>query len=154
MIQFDSNGNLHPPQIIEIDFEMFKNTFVDAVEGSRTRNLIFEQYLDYTNALKGLLNVPFYQWIDGSFVTKKKNPNDIDFVTFIDHKTFQSKTKEIDVFRKLRFIPRSVIDGYFVEVLPETHKGYNNYELDIKRWFYEFSTTRNFHNKGILKINF
>ena len=40
----------------------------------------------------------------------------IDFITFIDHQTFQSKSKEIDVFRKLRFQPRSVIDGYFVEV--------------------------------------
>ncbi len=154
MIQFDSNGNLFPAQIIEIDFEEFRNVFVDAVKGSRTRNLIFEQYLDYLNSLKELLNAPFYQWIDGSFVTKKLNSNDIDFVTFIDSKIFQSKTKEIDVFRKLRFQPRSVIDGYFVEVLPETHKGYKNYELDMKKWFFEFSTTRNFHNRGILQINF
>ncbi|WP_305951941.1 DUF6932 family protein [Emticicia oligotrophica] len=154
MLQFDSNGNLHPPQIIETDFNTFKKIFVDTVEGSRTRTLIFEQYLDYINDLKALLNAPFYQWIDGSFVSKKKNPNDIDLVTFIEKDIFQTKTKEIRDFRKLRFHSQSKIDGYFIEILPETDENYFNYEIDRQEWFYTFSTTRSFHNKGILQVNF
>lgn len=154
MIRFDANGNLYPPQIIETDFETFKSTFVDVVEGSRTRLLIFEEYLNYINGLKELLNAPFYQWIDGSFITKKKNPNDIDLVTFIEKDLFQHKKKEIEVFRKLRFHNQSKIDGYFVEVLPHDDKWYANYEIDRKEWFFTFSTTRSSHSKGILQINF
>ncbi len=153
MLQFDSNGNLHPPQIIEIDFESFRTTFVDAVEGSRTRNLIFEQYLDYTNALQELLNVPFYQWIDGSFVTKKLNPIDIDLVTFVDFEGYRAKEREIDKIRAKRIKRDNLVDGYFIAVYPQDHRLGKLYEIECKKWLFEFGTSKDNKDKGILQIN-
>lgn len=155
MIQFDSNGNLYPPQIIEIDFETFKSTFVDAIEGSKTRNAIFEQYLDYTNALKELLNEPFFQWIDGSFVTQKKNPNDIDLVTFVDYKIYTAKEEQFDELRQKRNSKNSVLDGYFVKTYPQDHLRYNWFEIDKLQWLYTFNRTKNTKlQKGFLQLNF
>ncbi|MGB3778758.1 MAG: hypothetical protein WA960_10405 [Tunicatimonas sp.] len=37
----------------------------------------------------------FTQWVDGSFVTAREHPNDIDFVTFIDYQLFETKEKLI-----------------------------------------------------------
>ena len=72
MIDFDSNGNMYPPKIIEIDFEAFSRIFVTDMRDSLTRSLIFEQYIEYLDILKEVIKVPFCQWIDGSFVTKKR----------------------------------------------------------------------------------
>lgn len=155
MIQFDSNGNLYPPQIIETDFETFKSTFVEGFEGSRTRIGIFEQYIEYLNDLRGLFDAPFYQWIDGSFVTRKINPNDIDLVTFVDFEIYNQNEKTIDEYRRSRYAKDRVLDGYFVKTYPESHKRFNFLETDKLQWFHTFNRVKNTKlSKGFLQINF
>lgn len=40
-------------------------------------------YLDYCKKMD-YLEVAVKQWVDGSYITNKENPNDIDLVTHID----------------------------------------------------------------------
>jgi hypothetical protein len=76
MINFDSRGYITPNEIIEVTMSEIENTF----SYNEHRKLIFENYLDFSEKLHELGLTNFYQWIDGSFVTTKKYPKDIDFV--------------------------------------------------------------------------
>ncbi|WP_028526667.1 DUF6932 family protein [Runella limosa] len=76
-MNFDAFGNLFPYEIIHIDRARFEKIFVDNFSISTSRRPIFNNYLAFIDVLKNNLQTPFYQWIDGSFVTSKQNPNDI-----------------------------------------------------------------------------
>jgi len=83
MIKFDSKGNLMPYQPIVYSTKDLKLHFVDTID-SETRDSLFQQYKHYSRSLKALLGgIPIKQWINGSFVTRKANPKDIDW----SHKT-------------------------------------------------------------------
>lgn len=58
-MSFDDNGNLYPYEIIETDLQTLETIFIKGFEESRTRKNIFENYLRYTDAIKGLINEPF-----------------------------------------------------------------------------------------------
>lgn len=88
-MNFDTFGNLLPYEIIHIDSTRFETIFVDNFSISTSRRSIFNNYLAFTEVLKNNLQTPFYQWIDGSFVTSKQNPNDIDIVTFIPYLEYE-----------------------------------------------------------------
>jgi hypothetical protein len=85
MLRFDSQGNLMPYKAISCTVKQMKTTFVDNIPSS-TWLENFEKYIKYSNELKVLLGGKVLkQWINGSFVTQKLNPKDVDVVTFIDH---------------------------------------------------------------------
>ena len=85
MLSFDHRGNLTPYELIQANVNEFKHFFVDRIQ-SRTRLDNFNKYIKYSEDLKSLLEgKTLKQWINGSFVTKKTNPKDIDVVTFLEH---------------------------------------------------------------------
>ena len=88
---YDFRGHLAPYSIIEMTFDDFQHHFVEAFPNSPTRLLIFEEYKRYLSDFQTLITGNFIQWIDGSFVTQKSNPRDIDIVTLIDFEAYQSK---------------------------------------------------------------
>ena len=153
-MEFDKNGNLYPYSIIETDLETFKKIFVSYFPFSSTRKRLFENYLIYLGNLKETVNTGFYQWIDGSFVTNKEDPKDIDFVTFLDFGLYREHEKAISKLLSLRYDTKNGTDGYFVETFPDTHKGYNNFQMDRIEWLHTFGTSRINQNKGIIQINF
>ncbi|UJP40818.1 DUF6932 family protein [Cellulomonas palmilytica] len=63
--------------------EEFKQHFVDAFPESKTRARLHRRWERHLEALTSVIPVEA-QWIDGSFVTGKVDPGDIDLVTFID----------------------------------------------------------------------
>ncbi len=115
---------------------------------------MFENYLRYLEAIKDTIPNNFYQWIDGSFVTQKQNPNDIDIVTFINYQDFERNIKAFDVLRKWRFDSKKGIDGYFVPIFPESHRKNTIFKMEQKEWEFQFSRDRDGNNKGIIQINF
>lgn len=153
MIEFDENGFLKPYDIIETDLATIEKIFVEGVPLSSTRKAIFESYLSYNEELRKIIPTGFTQWIDGSFVTKKRNPKDIDLVTFIDFEQYNSKEREIDKLRAERSKRGSLVDGYFVAIYPKEHILGNIYEIERKKWLFQFSTDKRTKNKGILQIN-
>ena len=78
--EFDENGNL-PFKISIVDFDEFENKFSKGL--SQRRNLIRGYYKQH---LKEILSCAYVleHWIDGSFVTLKENPWDIDILTELD----------------------------------------------------------------------
>jgi hypothetical protein len=153
-MEFDKNGNLYPYKVIEADLEMFEQMFVSDFPLSISRKRIFENYLIYLENLKNTVESPFYQWIDGSFVSNKTNPKDIDFVSFLDFEIYRKNEKDISKLLNLRFNKLNATDGYFVEVFPEGHKRFNSFQMDKIEWLHTFGTSRLFENKGIIQLNF
>lgn len=155
MIEFDENGFLKPYDIIETDLATIEKTFVEAMPLSSTRKAIFESYLSYNEELRKIIPTGFIQWIDGSFITKKVNPNDIDIVTFVDFDVYNANEKQIDELRRTRQTTNRIIDGYFVKVYPENHKNRNWYDIDRMQWVFTFNRVKNSKlSKGFLQINF
>lgn len=81
-LQFNEIGNL-PPGSHEVTFDDAKEFFVNAFPDSKTRLQNWNCFIEY---VKNLINIGIKDmqlWIDGSFVTNKINPNDIDCVIYI-----------------------------------------------------------------------
>jgi hypothetical protein len=155
MIKFDENGYLSPNDLIETDLATIKKVFVESVPLSSTRKAIFDDYLSYNEELRKIIPSGFMQWIDGSFTTKKVNPNDIDIVTFVDFEVYNANEKQIDELRRTRQTTNRIIDGYFVTVYPENHKNRNWYHIDRMQWIFTFNRVKNSKlSKGFLQINF
>jgi hypothetical protein len=153
MLKFDEKGFLTPYNPINVDLENFKRIFVYNERCKR----IFNNYLDF-NAL--LLKMPvghFYQWLNGSFVTSKQFPNDLDFVNFVNFEFYIKFEKEIRILKN-RF---DKLDCYFVSIYPKEHRFFDRTHLDILEWQHDFSTNRitsifeeKTNKKGFIQINF
>jgi hypothetical protein len=153
-LNFDEKGFLKPYEIIDSALEFFKAIFVDNMEISKTRKPLFENYLQYLDAIKNVIPNGFHQWVDGSFVTQKQNPNDIDIVTFINFQDFERNIKTFDILRRWRFDKTKGIDGYFVPIFPENHRKSVVFEMEKKEWIFQFCNDRNGNSKGIIQISF
>lgn len=153
MIKFDENGFIKPHDIIETDLESIQRIFVEGMPLSTTRKIIFESFMAYNEDLRNIISTGFTQWIDGSFVTQKRNPNDIDLVTFVDFKIYNAKEREIDLLRAKRLKRGNLVDGYFVAIYPKEHPLSKIYEIEQTKWRFHFSTDRQNKGKGILQIN-
>jgi uncharacterized protein DUF6932 len=142
MLSFDAKGLLIPDTIIVSSVSELKRHFVEDIP-SVTRNGNFEKYIGYSEALKQLLSGrPLKQWINGSFVTKVSNPNDIDIVTFIDSGVVTELKEQLDNFGAKGAMDNYGVDGYILEVFPEGHPQYFFYKSDMAYWMEQFGKTR------------
>jgi hypothetical protein len=146
MLQFNEKGLLFPPQNILSDLDEFEKNFVF----NQHREALFQKYLSYLIDLQLIGIWDFIQWIDGSFVTKKKIPNDIDIVTFIAadfYNLYQQKL--IDLNKKYRDL-----DCYYIKDFPLDHPKQMISDFDRKEWLFLFSTDRKKQNKGFIELKF
>ena len=159
-MEFDPQGNLFPHKVLEIDIENFEEIFITNFENSESRKRLFQNYLSYVEKLKNEINNTFYQWIDGSFVTSKLNPNDIDLVTFLNFEVYENNLSKLADFQGYKLKKEQNLDCYFVKEYPIEHKSYEIItKYDSIEWFHLFSKTRVNRNgkrysKGIIQINF
>lgn len=146
MIVFNEYGYLDSPDPLELDYETFVRTFVV----NDYRSEIFNEYRVMMGELRAKPIGKFFQWIDGSFVSKKMRPNDIDVVTFIEPGVYTQFEKE---FRELGTkYPK--VDLYFVKNYPVGHPQRFVTEFDQVEWRHLFSTDRLKRNKGFVQLNF
>ena len=96
-----------------------KDVFVFQSTNSATGPGLFIQLQDLLNAFTTEISDTFTIWIDGSFVTLKPDPNDVDVVIFLDHATYNVVQAKLDVFKYKRFFPG--IDCYIERVYPIDH---------------------------------
>lgn len=152
-IEFNKNGYLKSG-IYEIDLETFKTIFVDSFPNSITRNHLFDNYLSYIDDLQKEVFPYFEQWIDGSFITKKTNPKDIDIVTFLDYKVYELRGESfMDRFWSFS-LEKEGIDAYIVKTYPSTHELYLPF-LEVESYYQNlFSIDRMDKSKGIIKLKF
>ena len=73
-----------PPALHEATADEVRATFVDGFPASQTRPAICHAHEDHPTAWKPLLGARAReQWLNGSFVTGKTDPGDLDFATFV-----------------------------------------------------------------------
>ena len=158
--RFNIRGHLFPYEIIETNLDEFEREFVDNFDENSTRYEIFERYLNYINVLKEVFEEDFIQWIDGSFVTTKVNPNDIDLLSIIPFEIYETHLERISN-ELIAHHARTIydVDAYIVPNYPEGHKKHIITQSDLSYWKDLFGNTRANKRtkkrfpKGIIQLN-
>jgi hypothetical protein len=146
---FDERGYLQPisPIVVELHGEPLqalaewsqKQPFMN-----EHRQEIWRQFLLYNKHLIDIIGdfaeKGIEQWLNGSFTTLKKQPNDLDLVTFIRKDIAILHGNEIQVLKeKMEII---LIDDYIVETVEKSEKGYIIYQSDRAYWYDLFTKTK------------
>lgn len=142
-----------PAEAITADLSMVKQYFVDAFPRSKTRAGLFANFENYISRLQNEVFPWFEMWVDGSFVTLKENPNDIDVVTLLDYQVFDWKEKTLDHFYSFKW-EREGIDAYFIRDVPPGTEGHQQ-SLEFRRlWRLRYSNAPSNFGKGFLTLVF
>jgi hypothetical protein len=156
---FDEKGNLKPHKAIEIDIQTFESVFAT----NPLRKDLYDKYLNYLLDLKKVIgqDAHFYQWLNGSYVTKNERPKDIDLVTFVGFPIYESLITKNDSLKSPYSESIYGLDCYFVKIYPENHKQHFEYLADRAYWADWFSKTNPKHHrnkltfpKGYIEIKF
>jgi hypothetical protein len=150
MLEFDFDGHLKPYGAINIPLEHLKVTLGAYFAHTKHREELLIHYLVLLEELLELLDFPAIQYLDGSFVTSKFLPRDLDLVTFIDYRDFEAHENEIKTL--LERNKKLNLDCYFEKLYPEGHKHFFRFQSDLLYWESLFSKTREKKRKGFLKI--
>lgn len=135
-IQFDINGNLTPPKIFLITLSLLREHFVFTLGGER-REELFRNYTRYTSDLTGILFSGFNQWIGGSFISIKSEPNDIDIVNLINF----DDTTEFLIEELLPFFliggskDNYLVDGHLLAVYAEYDERYQLITEPVRKYW-------------------
>ncbi len=150
MLKFDSNGLLTPYRPIPCQVKDLKTHFVDSFD-SETRPKNFDKYIRYSNEIKALLRgIEVKQWVNGSFVTKKINPKDIDVISFVSHTLVKELGDKLYPFRPEGSWDVFGIDAYVLEVHAVGSRYHFYTQSDTAYWREQFGHTKP-NKKGIKK---
>lgn len=152
MLTFDAIGHLTPTGAIMSTLSEIENRLVFQLPDSTVRPALFTQLQDFVKVFATEISDTFTIWIDGSFVTSKANPNDIDIVIFLDYRTYSLLEAKLDVFKYKRLF--SNIDCYIERAYPVDHVHYVRYQADLAYWHNLFIRNRKKQYKGYLSISF
>lgn len=146
MFTFDDNGYLSPNQIIDTDIQSFETAFVT----NEQRFMLFTDLQSYMTKLKKTLNSPFRMWIDGSFVTQKNLPNDIDLVTFVNAPNyFYNESALWSILNEHKHL-----DAHYCIIYPFNHRLRRTTDWDIENYKELFLSDRQKIKKGLIQLNF
>lgn len=156
MLNFNKQGLLVPPGPIIVGMEEVKKVLVDEMLTTE-RSGLFENYLAYLAELQTVIGGGFFQWMDGSFVTKKKNPGDIDVVNFVHYSIVDENIEKLKALKFPESLEKYAVDAYIVRVYEEGHRFRALYLGDRAEWWHHFESTKIFKNgksikKGFLQI--
>lgn len=144
MLAFDSRGFLTPAGKSASSLDELKEFFVLRYKQSSKRQVLFNELLKFFRDFFETISVEEVTiWANGSFISKKENPNDIDFVFFLDYMLADQFESEIS--RQFTHPESKTIyqmDAYLLRVFPEHHPNHFFTESDKAWWFELFSNTR------------
>lgn len=153
---FDSNGNL-PKGCYKPSIKEFEEKFVHDFTTSKTRQEIFTGYKEYCEKMAAF-NIATKQWVDGSFITNRENPNDIDLLTHIDalklnaSKSIQYKFREIKDNENCK--RQYKCDAQLIFVYPEIIPSkYDFYQEVLEYWKNFFGKDRDGNAKGVIEFD-
>ena len=152
MLEFDFDGHLKPYRAISVPSDQLEKLAEEHFLMNKHRRALFMHYIFLSKELDNILTFPSFQYLDGSFVTHKSEPKDLDLVIFIDHRDFEANEKELKSL--LERNKNLNLDCYFERLYPEEHKFFMRYKTDLLYWESLFSKTRAKKNKGFLKIEY
>lgn len=155
-MNFNSDGYL-APGIHDATTQDMETYLVTGFPSSTTRPSILSGYKLHRAAVEAL-NIPLEQLIDGSFVSTKNDPSDIDMVCFADAAAVDALSPAAQAeFEKLFDSTVTKLayccDVYFCPVLPPTDPNFQHYRTNRKYWLGEFGFDRQEVPKGVLRIS-
>lgn len=152
---FNAKGYLEPG-LYPMDLNEIENILVTPFPHSSTRPSVMSGFRRHTADLQALVD-EYTQFIDGSFVSNKNDPGDIDLVCFIDgDKVDALSPPQQAMLRELLLGPVTkashYCDAYFCPSYPDTHANYDSYRSKRKYWMGEFGYDRFDVPKGIVVV--
>ncbi len=126
-----------------LGLDELKAYFVDPFAPESSRHDLYKGLESYLADFSALVTPNFRVWINGSFVSTKISPRDIDLVTIVEAETAVQKAELLSK----RFLNEGAeefygIDAYLVRLYPEAHKDYNKSLSDRLYWEHWFGYTR------------
>lgn len=157
MLQFDEHGLLKPYTRIPATLDDVAGIFAD----NELRKRLFENLIWYLEQVRDLCSgQQFVAWLNGSCLTKKQVPDDVDLVLFIDQFLVSKAEAQFQSLIATELYDRYQIDSYIVKVFHGGHARYNHYISDRTYWLHQFSKTKPNRSypkglsKGFLEIVF
>lgn len=155
-IDFPADSDTLPPGRHVATLEEVEVALVDAFSRSMHRRPLFESWKAVREAIRRIVKVET-EWIDGSYVTKKEEPNDIDLVTHIDGPALDGlDAADQAMLRGLVSADVSQYlhgcDSYICPVYPAGHPSYGLYQHAVQYWEKWFGHDRNGDPKGYLEV--
>ena len=154
-MNFNANGFLDPG-IHDVELSAIEEHLVRGFPTSTTRPRIIDGYKRHRTDLE-TLNIELEQLLNGSFVSTKNDPGDIDLVCFADADTVDRLSPADQIkFRALTLGSSTksthLCDAYFCPTVPETDPRYLMVRQNRKYWMGEFGYDRQERPKGILRM--
>lgn len=152
MLQFTPDGFLTPVGKITSDLTTLEQVFVKDFPKSTTRQYLWANYMAFIEQFKRVVTNNFVQWINGSFVTKKENPNDIDLVTLIDYRIFETMeaTRSLEPFWSYN-LEKQGLDSYLLGVYPTKHPEFPVYQYHLNNWLIKYTNAK-VENKPVVNV--
>lgn len=93
-------------------------------------------------------------WVDGSFLTEKIDPNDVDLVVVVQGGSWPGTGQQRHVLSRVanKDFGAPPCDSYVIVEYPVGHKHYPEAELMRAYWIKQFCFTRNEDMKGLAVI--
>ncbi len=154
-IQFDEKGNAKPYGLTKLTYEECREYFVDAFPDSETRDKNWEQFLEFHKDIEDVSKFSVKHWIDGSFVTNKLSPKDIDVVSFVRPENLTLALQQFDMNKsdpKGYVKNKYNIDNYIVVDCSSSHPYYGKMKQQREYWLKFFSTDRNDDPKSLIEV--
>ncbi|NNN19409.1 MAG: hypothetical protein HKL84_06090 [Acidimicrobiaceae bacterium] len=134
----------------------FEQRFVNTFPSSATRAKLYGGWRRRREELQSLVLIE-QEWIDGSFVTGKSNPQDIDVVTFIlAHELEALAIPDRQRVLELTVLDHSKIvfgcDSYLVVAHQEGHPSYDQFLYCRGYWDNWWSRSRTGSQKGYVEV--
>lgn len=159
MLTFDSKGFLTPDRNLTSTLEEFQDEFVSKFPLQAKRQELFNEFLRFLRDFFEAIGVEEIMiWANGSFVSNKESPNDIDFVFFLDSDLadkFSDKISQQFTHPESKTIYQ--MDAFLLRNYAETHPNHFFTQSDKAYWFELFSRTRknrqgNSDKKGFVEL--
>jgi hypothetical protein len=157
-LQFDLQGNVQPSDVISFGWKDFYQMFVLDFENSETRKKLYGNFIGFIERIQHEITDDFIIWVDGSFISKKLNPRDVDALFLLDYRSCEYKKSVLDnqYFIK-EFKYSKGLDLYYSIEYPKNHKRHFMSHLNHLYWQDVYGHTRKDINgrqytKGFLEL--
>ncbi|MFN8354179.1 MAG: hypothetical protein U0Y10_07035 [Spirosomataceae bacterium] len=152
--EFDKKGHLYPYEAIVCDsLEALEYNFVTCFPVSSSRKRIYLGFLEYLFDMGNHLKNIDYQdswkiWIDGSFISQKNHPNDLDLLNILaDKEVLHQQKFAFEPLFAERAKESYYVDAYFL-LLSETQE---IKELE-RYWRKQFGRSQDYSPKGFIEM--
>ncbi len=153
---FDKNGNLTPYELVEYSLTEIELYFVDSFPNSITRKSIYDGLVNYILDISVYFSNSWSIWIDGSFITTKLNPEDVDIVNVFEWNERLNSNKGIfeDNFWADKSKKIYKVDANFMAVYSKKDSRYIDTIEMTKYWYGWFGKSRQPHEypKGFIEL--